>query len=85
MEWNWLETKKYLQKMASPFRAENGLHSPSALPGSKGFEMGMLMGIRCGKGSLGLKMACGTGSGTASCGTVMLKHRPCRLQTVQTE
>lgn len=56
--------------MASPFQAENGVHSPSALRGSKGFEIGMLMGVRWGKGSPGLKVACRTGPGTVSCGSL---------------
>ena len=40
-------------------------------PGLTGFEIGMFTGIGGGEGSPGLKVACGTGSGAASCGTLL--------------
>ena len=40
------------------------------VPGLTGFEIGMFTGIGGGEGSSGLTVACGTGSGAASCGTL---------------
>ena len=43
---------------------------PTCVLSSTGFEIGMFTGIGGGEGSPGLKVACGTGSGAASCGTL---------------
>ena len=43
---------------------------PTCVPGLTEFKMGMFKGIGGGEGSPGLKVACGTGSGAASCGTL---------------
>ena len=43
---------------------------PTCVPGLTGFNIGMFKGIGGGEGSPGLKVACGTGSGAASCGTL---------------
>ena len=43
---------------------------PTCVLSSTGFEIGMCTGIGGGEGSPGLKVACGTGSGAASCGTL---------------
>ena len=43
---------------------------PTCVLRSTGFEIGVFTGIGGGEGTPGLKVACGTGSGAASCGTL---------------